>query len=42
MVYDEHCIGDGGGEYYGENDAQLGRINVFYHEALCSSTSSPA
>jgi tubulin beta len=21
------------GEYYGDNDAQLGRINVFYHEA---------
>jgi tubulin beta len=29
---DEHGIG-GGGEYYGDNDAQLDRINVFYHEA---------
>jgi hypothetical protein len=29
---DEHGIG-GDGEYYGGNDAQLGRINVFYHEA---------
>jgi tubulin beta len=29
---DEHGIG-GNGEYYGDNDAQLGRINVFYHEA---------
>ena len=27
-----HGIG-GGGEYCGDNDAQLGRINVFYHEA---------
>jgi tubulin beta len=26
-----HEIG-GGGEYCGGNDAQLGRINVFYHE----------
>ena len=29
---DEHGI-EGGGEYCGNNDAQLGRINVFYHEA---------
>ena len=29
---DENGIG-GGGEYCGDNDAQLGRINVFYHEA---------
>jgi tubulin beta len=28
----EHGIGDGG-EYCGGNDAQLGRINVLYHEA---------
>jgi tubulin beta len=27
-----HDIG-GGGEYCGDNDAQLGRINVFDHEA---------
>jgi hypothetical protein len=31
-VCDEHDIG-GDGEYCGDNDAQLGRINVFYHEA---------
>ena len=29
---DEHRI-VGSGEYYGENDAYLGRINVFYHVA---------
>jgi hypothetical protein len=29
---DEHGIG-GGGEYCGENGAQLDRTNVFYHEA---------
>jgi tubulin beta len=29
---DEHGIG-GDGEYFGDNDAQLDRINVFYHEA---------
>jgi tubulin beta len=29
---DEHGIG-GDGEYFGHNDAQLDRINVFYHEA---------
>jgi tubulin beta len=23
----------GNGEYYGDNDAQLGHINVLYHEA---------
>ena len=27
-----HDIG-GDGEYCGDNDAQLGRINVLYHEA---------
>jgi tubulin beta len=27
-----HDIG-GDGEYFGDNDAQLDRINVFYHEA---------
>ena len=42
-----HVIG-GDGEYCGDNDAQLGRINVFYHEALVVRTyharcsSSPA
>ena len=29
---DEHGIG-GDGEYFGDNDAQLDCINVFYHEA---------
>jgi tubulin beta len=29
---DEHGIG-GDGEYYGDNNAQLDRINVLYHEA---------
>jgi hypothetical protein len=29
---DEHGIG-GSGEHCGGNDAQLGHINVFYHEA---------
>jgi tubulin beta len=29
---DENGIG-GDGEYCGDNDAQLDRINVFYHEA---------
>ena len=32
MVCDEHGIG-GDGEYCGDNDSQLDRINVFYHEA---------
>jgi tubulin beta len=32
VLCDEHGIG-GDGEYCGDNDAQLGRINVFYHEA---------
>jgi tubulin beta len=32
LVCDEHGIG-GGGEYCGGNDAQLDRINVFYHGA---------
>jgi tubulin beta len=30
-VCDEHGLGCDG-EYCGDNDAQLGRINVFYHE----------
>jgi hypothetical protein len=34
MMCDENCIG-GSGEYCGENDSHLGRINVFfYHEAF--------
>ena len=32
-MYDERGIG-GSGEYCGDNDAHLGRINVFYDEAL--------
>ena len=32
MVCDEHGIG-GSGEYCGDNDAYLGRINVLYHVA---------
>jgi hypothetical protein len=32
VVCDEHDIG-GGGEYCGDNDAKLGRINVFNHVA---------
>jgi tubulin beta len=32
LVCDEHGIG-GGGEYCGDNDAQLGHINVFTHGA---------
>jgi tubulin beta len=32
VVCDEHGIGGSGG-YCGGNDAHLGRINVFYHEA---------
>jgi tubulin beta len=32
VVCGEHGIGSDG-EYCGDNDAQLGRINVFYHEA---------
>jgi tubulin beta len=32
VVCDENGIG-GDGEYYGDNDAQLGRINVLNHEA---------
>jgi hypothetical protein len=31
-VFDEHGIG-GSDEYCGDNDAHVGRINVFYHEA---------
>jgi tubulin beta len=34
VLCDEHSIG-GNGEYCGDNDAQLGSINVFYHVALC-------
>jgi tubulin beta len=33
VVCDEHGIG-GSGEYSGDNDSNLGRIDVFYHEAL--------
>jgi tubulin beta len=29
VMCDEHGIG-GDGEYYGDNDAQLGRINAIY------------
>ena len=32
MLCDEHGIG-GDCEYSGDNDAQLGRTNVLYHEA---------
>jgi tubulin beta len=32
VVCDEDGIG-GGGEYGGDNDAQVGRFNVFHHEA---------
>jgi tubulin beta len=32
VLCDEHGIG-GDGESCGDNDAQLGRIIVFYHEA---------
>jgi hypothetical protein len=32
VVCDEYGIG-GSGEYCGDNDAQLERINVLYHEA---------
>jgi tubulin beta len=32
VLCDEHGIG-GDGEYCGDNDAQLDRINVYYHEA---------
>jgi hypothetical protein len=30
VVCDKNGIG-GGGEYFGDNDAQLGRINVFFY-----------
>jgi tubulin beta len=33
VVCDEQGI-SGGVEYCGDNDAQLGRINVLYHDAL--------
>jgi tubulin beta len=32
VVCNEHGIG-GGGEYCGDNDAQLGRFNALHHEA---------
>jgi tubulin beta len=32
VLCDEHGIG-GDGEYSGDNDVQLDRINVFYYEA---------
>jgi tubulin beta len=32
LVCDKHGIG-GDGEYCGDNDAQLNRSNVLYHEA---------
>jgi tubulin beta len=32
VLCDEHGIG-GDGEYCGDSDAQLDRVNVFYHEA---------
>jgi hypothetical protein len=37
VVCDENGIG-GNGEYCGDNDAQLVRIKVCYHKALCGST----
>jgi tubulin beta len=33
VVCDEHGIG-GSGEHFGDKDADLDRINVFYHEAI--------
>jgi hypothetical protein len=33
VVRNENDIG-GSGEYCGDSDANLGRSNVFYHEAL--------
>jgi hypothetical protein len=32
MIVHMHGIG-GDGEYFGDNDGQFDRINVFYHEA---------
>jgi tubulin beta len=32
VVYDKNGV-DCGGEYCGDSDAHLDRINVFYHEA---------
>ena len=32
VLCDEHGIG-GSGEYFGDNDAHLDIINVFYHDA---------
>jgi tubulin beta len=32
VLCDENGIG-GDGEYFGDNDAQLNRMNVLYHEA---------
>jgi hypothetical protein len=40
VVCDKHAIG-GDSEYCGGNDAQLGRINVFYHEASSLAGSAP-
>jgi tubulin beta len=34
VLCDEHGIG-GDGENFGDNDAHLDPINVFYHEASC-------
>ena len=31
MLCDEHGIG-GSGEYCGDNDTHLGRINIFFHK----------
>jgi hypothetical protein len=33
VVCDEHGIG-GSGEYFGNKDSHVSRINVFHHEAL--------
>jgi tubulin beta len=37
VVCDEHGIG-GSGQYYGGNDAQLGRINLFTTRTRAAST----
>jgi hypothetical protein len=36
VMCDEHGIG-GGGDDCGDNDANLGRINVFHHLTTCFS-----
>jgi len=41
LVCDEHGIG-GDGEYCGNNDTQLGRMNVFYNEASGGKNVAPA